>query len=190
MKIMGALKSRRAIREFKRDAIGPEVLKELVEAAALAPSHMNLQPWAFTVVSDPATVSGIGLVAGQYLRDHLTLASPFFNSRQEIEGAYFDAFYGAPAFVLINATSEGTLAESSCVMAAYALMLAAHSMGLGSCYVSHALPWLQTAEGRRTLGVQKDQHPVAAVVLGCAVADPISPGRFHPKVHWIGPAAA
>jgi nitroreductase len=189
MKIMGALKSRRAVREFRPDPVSPEVLKELAEAAVAAPSYMNLQPWAFTIVSDPATVSRMGHEAGHYLRAHLTPTSPFFGARKEIESPDFDAFYGAPALVLINATAEGALAESSCAMAAYALMLAAHSMGLGSCYVSHALPWLRTAEGKKALGLDKGLHPVSPVVVGCAVADPASPGRFHSKIQWIGPSA-
>jgi nitroreductase len=72
-------------------------------------------------------------------------------------------------------------------MAAYALMLAAHSMGLGSCYVSHALPWIRSAEGRNALLVEKGEYPVSAVIVGCPAADPVSPGRFQPKIQWVGP---
>ncbi len=189
MKIMGALASRRAVREFRPDPVSPEVLKELAEAAVLAPSYMNLQPWSFTIVSDPAAVSRMGLEAGQYLRANLTPASPFFGSRKEIETPGFDACYGAPALVVINSTAEGAVAEASCAMAAYALMLAAQSMGLGSCYVSHCLPWLRTAEGHKALRLEKGLYPVSPVIVGCPVADPLSPGRFHPKIHWIGPSA-
>lgn len=190
MKIMEALARRRAVREFRAEPVSPAVLKELAEAAVLAPSYMNLQPWSFTIISDAAAVSKMGLEAGQYLRANLTPASPFFGARKEIEAPHFDAFYGAPALVVVNATAEGPLAESSCVMAAYALMLAAESMGFGSCYVSHALPWMRTAEGRKALHLERDQLPVAPVVVGCPVADAVSPGRFHPKIHWVGASAA
>jgi nitroreductase len=94
MKIMGALESRRAIREYRPDTVGQEVLQELVRAAASAPSHMNLQPWRFTVVNDRYEVSRMGAEATRYLRKQLSPASPFFSARQEIEVPNSMSFMG------------------------------------------------------------------------------------------------
>lgn len=47
-----AIATRRSVREFAPDAISDEVLREVIRAAASAPSGANLQPWTFVVVRD------------------------------------------------------------------------------------------------------------------------------------------
>lgn len=50
-----AIEKRRSIRKFKPDRVSDEVLAELLDAARLAPSGCNAQPWRFMVVKDSAT---------------------------------------------------------------------------------------------------------------------------------------
>lgn len=50
-----AIEQRRSIRKFKPDAIPQEILLELIDAARLAPSGGNVQPWRFKIVTDPET---------------------------------------------------------------------------------------------------------------------------------------
>jgi len=50
-----AISERRSIRRFKPDPVPEEHITELLEAARLAPSGSNSQPWRFKVVKDPAT---------------------------------------------------------------------------------------------------------------------------------------
>jgi len=47
-----AIEKRRSIRKFKPDAIPQKVIEELIEAARLAPSGSNAQPWRFKIVAD------------------------------------------------------------------------------------------------------------------------------------------
>ena len=185
MRILEALGSRRAVRDFTPDAVSREVLAELAEAATLAPSHMNLQPWSFSIVSDRDTVSRFGRAAKQYLVKNLDRSSPFFAQREEIAAPGYDLFYGAPALVVISSSKPDRLSDLGCAMAAHSLMLAAVAMGLGSCWVSQAQPWLNSPEGRRELGLAPDLHPVAPVIVGCPQAAPLSPGRFQPRIHWV-----
>jgi len=50
MDVMEAIRLRRSIRKFKEEPIPEEYLEELLEAARLAPSGTNIQPWRFIVV--------------------------------------------------------------------------------------------------------------------------------------------
>ncbi|MCM2357897.1 MAG: nitroreductase family protein [Geobacteraceae bacterium] len=50
-----AIEQRRSIRKFKPDPVPDEVLAELLDAARLAPSGCNAQPWRFKVVKDGET---------------------------------------------------------------------------------------------------------------------------------------
>lgn len=48
-----AVESRRTVREFLPEAVPQEVLDRALDAARLAPSSSNLQPWEFVVIRDP-----------------------------------------------------------------------------------------------------------------------------------------
>lgn len=54
MELMDAIKKRRAIRKFKPDAVSKDKFDRILEAARLAPSGVNSQPWKFRVVTDPS----------------------------------------------------------------------------------------------------------------------------------------
>ena len=187
MKLMEALRGRRGVRAFRPEPVSKEVLMELVAAATLAPSYMNLQPWAFAVVPTPEAVASLGRRAKRFLAEALNERSPFFSQRQEISADRFDYFYNAPALIVVCAKTPGQLADVACAMAAHSLMLAAHSMGLGSCWVSFAQPWLDTREGKAALGIPQDYRPIAPIIVGGPAGDPPSPGRFHGEVYWAQP---
>lgn len=51
MQVKEAIEQRRSIRKFKEDPVDPSVLEELLEAARLAPSGSNIQPWRFQAVT-------------------------------------------------------------------------------------------------------------------------------------------
>jgi nitroreductase len=53
MDVMSAIQKRRSIRKYKGKEIPREVLTEVLEAARLAPSGANRQPWQLIVVTDP-----------------------------------------------------------------------------------------------------------------------------------------
>lgn len=185
MKLMDALSARRAVRDFRPDPVDKDVLTELCQAATLAPSYMNLQPWQFAVVADPATVAELGRKAKRHLLPQLDRSPLFAQQRAEISAPSFEIFYNAPALIVICAGDDNPLNAIGCAMAAHSLMLAAQTMGLGSCFVSHALPWLESREGREALGLSAGQHPIAPIIIGCPAAEPLSPGRFAPRIHWV-----
>ncbi len=54
MKILEVIKKRRSVRKYKKDPIPEEALLRVLEAARLAPSGKNFQPWKFIIVKDKA----------------------------------------------------------------------------------------------------------------------------------------
>ncbi|MCX5797617.1 MAG: nitroreductase family protein [Elusimicrobia bacterium] len=58
-----AILARRSIRRYKPDPVPEEHLTQLLEAARLAPSGSNSQPWRFKIVQDPATKAKLMAVA-------------------------------------------------------------------------------------------------------------------------------
>ncbi len=60
MQLIEAIKARRAIRQFKPDTVSDAFIKELLDAARLAPSGTNLQPWRFVVVKSNEAKTKLG----------------------------------------------------------------------------------------------------------------------------------
>lgn len=58
-----AIEKRRSIRKFKSDPIPDEYIAELLNAARLAPSGCNAQPWRFKIVKDQETRSKLANAA-------------------------------------------------------------------------------------------------------------------------------
>jgi nitroreductase len=59
MEVSQALQERRSIRKFKEDPVSKDLLLEILEAATLAPSGKNKQPWKFYVVQGEKRVKMI-----------------------------------------------------------------------------------------------------------------------------------
>lgn len=60
---LDTIRLRRTIREFSADPVPDEVVAMCIEAASLAPSGANMQPWKFVVVRDPAIKREIRIAA-------------------------------------------------------------------------------------------------------------------------------
>ena len=52
--VMEAIQRRRSIRKFKPDPVPDELINQMLEAARLAPSATNRQPWRFQIIKEPA----------------------------------------------------------------------------------------------------------------------------------------
>jgi nitroreductase len=113
-----AIRTRRNVREFDDRPISSEDLDRIVAAAALAPSSMNEQRWAFVVCRDKGTLDELSH-AGDYV-DHVARAAaatafltPRVEDVAERESIAFDL---------------GQAVENA--------MLAAWELGIGSCHAS------------------------------------------------------
>jgi nitroreductase len=60
-----AIKCRRSIRKYKNKTVPESALTELLEAARLAPSGKNCQPWCFKIVTDKETIKLLSIAADE-----------------------------------------------------------------------------------------------------------------------------
>ncbi len=63
MDVQTAIAERRSIRKYKQDPVSDKLVQEVLEAARLAPSGTNHQPWRFVVIEDEAVKEQIGAAA-------------------------------------------------------------------------------------------------------------------------------
>jgi nitroreductase len=185
MDIMEAIYHRRAVRSFTAEPITKEMLRSLIDAAIQAPSAINLQPWRFAVVQRHQVLQRIATSAREHLLSLMKPASPYLRFRSILEDPNCDILHGAPALVVICATTTNVQAAEDCALAAENLMLAAHARGLGTCCIGLARPWLNQPEGKRLLGIPTESEAVIPIIVGVPAATPRAPGRLAPHIDWI-----
>ena len=160
--VLTALKTRRSIRSYKPEQITDEELRTVLEAGTWAPTGKGLQdPW-IVAVQDVA------------LKEKLSQMNRAFL------GIDSDPFYGAPTFVLVFASRpekwRNGVQDASLVLGN--MMLAAHSIGLGSCWINREREMFDTEEGKALLkqwGLPEDLMGVGALALGYPAAEPKAP---------------
>ena len=113
--------TRRSIKKYKPDAVPDEIIERIVNAGTYAASGMNRQSPIIIAVTNKA------------LRDRLSQMNAEIMGRKGM-----DPFYGAPVVLIVLADKNipTHVYDGSLVMGN--MMLAAHSQGLGSCWIHRA----------------------------------------------------
>jgi len=178
---------RRSVRRFSDRPVVEQDLKAMLEAARLAPSATNEQPWRFIVIRDRELKNGmrdmvnamIGLVLD-------TVADE--SRRRRIEGmrAYSTHFADAPVAIAVLArswagggynspqdTAPRDLALESVSMAVDHLLLAATAKGYGTCFASAPAEFARQ-ELEDMLHVESPWFLVGMVSIGMAAQSPES----------------
>ncbi len=181
MDLMEALRTRRAIREYTKEPIDDDVIKELIAAAVLAPSSVDLQPWGFAVVQGGERLHAVGAEAKSYAAAHLPPASPLHAHAVD---PTFEMFHGAAALIVICAVNDEPQSAEDCCLAGENLMLAAHARGLGACWIGLSRPWLNAPATKIELGIPDGWCPVGPIILGHRRELPPPTPREKPTIVW------
>ena len=152
--VLKAIETRRSIRKYKPDTIPKDVLEQILKAGTYAATGRGLQA--------PIIVA----VTNKELRDRLSKMNAAIMGNPEA-----DPFYGAPVVLIVLADKSRPtyVYDGSLVMGN--LMLAAHALGIGSCWIHRAKEEFESAEGKeilKSLGLEGDYEGIGHCVLGYA----------------------
>jgi len=159
---------RRSIRVYSPGAIDDRVVTQLLEAAMAAPSAMTKDPWRFIVVRKEAILSAMATaLPGGKMLSTATLAIV-------VCGDLDVAFERHVSFML-----------QDCSAAVENLLLAAHALGLGACWVGVHPSEASARSLKGLLDLPGSVIPVAVISLGLPGEAPGSRTRFNKDyVHW------
>lgn len=157
MELDQVITGRRSIRRFKNQDVPPAVIEELLDLARHAPSSMNGQPWYFVVIKDRQTKKAL-----VHIKDkHCPI------EKQEYRA---DFLQHAPVVIAVcvdKLRSFNREIENG-VLATAHLLLAAHSRGLGTVYMSaYRAGDPRLAEDiRQLLAIPPEVDPITLIPLG------------------------
>jgi nitroreductase len=151
--ILDVIVSRRSAKKYKSDSVPQELVEKVVKAGSYAPSGMNRQ--------SPIILA----VTNREVRDKLSALNA--RLRGMPEGS--DPFYGAPvALVVLADKSMFTYVYDGSVVIEN-MLLEAHSLGLGACWIHHGKQMFEDSEGKAlldSLGITGEYEGIGTCILG------------------------
>jgi nitroreductase len=148
MEFYKVVKTRRSIRSYKPDIPPQDVLDRISEAARIAPSGSNRQPWRFIFVTDPVLKKGLVSACGN---QKFVGEAPIVVVACGYDIKYNRGGYMGGMSFLVDVTIAFTH-----------LILAARSEGLGTCWIGE----FENDKVRGILGIPDGYNVVAVTPLG------------------------
>ncbi len=183
----GVLKTRRSVRSYTAEPVSREEIQELIDSAVLAPTGMNMQPWAFTVVTNQEVMQKVNAIVVSILRSPEAQRQMTSERMKAIVNApTFYIFHGAPVLIVISGDTKVPGATYDCQLAAENLFLAAHAKGLGTCYMGFLQLASENLEVHKLLGIEEGFKMMAAAVVGHPKERPEGPPQRNPaRIVWV-----
>jgi nitroreductase len=206
MDVKTAIYTRRSVRKYKSTPLPRQLVLEILEAANLAPSATNRQPWEFVVVHRSyldrledilkeafrERVAGVSEEAMRRAIRDLSLPEAESGDRLKALGTFYRTLGGAPVAIGVCLPREkdpwvwkNNISDSAAAIEN--LLLAAWGKGLGTCWMTGPLKGRADAIAS-FLGVPEDRELVAIVTLGYPDHQPPVPPKKDvvAKTRWIG----
>lgn len=165
--VLKAIRERRSYRKYQDKQITDEELQTVLEAGTWAPTGMGKQdPYIVAVQNEE-------------------ICAQLRKMNAEVMGTNSDPFYGAPTIVLVFASADwsNNVKDGSLVLGT--MMLAAHSVGLSSCWINREDVMFATEEGKKLMqqfGLPEGLVGIGALALGYGLPE----GTHAPKARKDG----
>ena len=150
--LLQGILTRRSCKKFKPDMVPQDIINQIVEAGLYAPNGMGKQSPIILAVTEKETRDRLSRLNRKY--------DPF---KRE------DPFYGAPVVLVVLADKNVPtyIYDGSLVMGN--MLLAAHALGIGGCWIHRAKETFADPEGKAilaSLGVEGDFEGIGNCILG------------------------
>jgi nitroreductase/NAD-dependent dihydropyrimidine dehydrogenase PreA subunit len=192
-RLVQLMASRRSCRNYTEQTVDRSVLEDLVKIGATAPSGTNCQNWTFTVFPDREAVMEFAQRIGAFFRNLNRMAektwlrkslkligkpalenyyNQYYQSVKEGLHAWEQhgrdrLFHGATAVIVVAAKPGGSNSKEDALLAAQNMLLAAHSMGLGTCLVGFAVEPIQNDPTlKHFLKIPNEETVYAVIAMG------------------------
>ena len=187
------MRSRRSCRNYLDREIDAALLEDLVRIGTTAPSGTNSQLWTFTLLASRREVVALGGQMARYFHElNRTAAKPWLRLLAkmfagDVLGKYYRSYYktveqglllwdregldtlfhGAVAAILVGGKKTASTPMEDGLLASQNILLAAHSLGLGSCLIGFAVEAIKRDKQiRQLLEIPADESVYAVIALG------------------------
>jgi nitroreductase len=161
MDVLEAMKQRKSVRNYQPTPLSAEQIQKIFNSVRMAPSVDNLQPWRFVVVTDEDVKRDLAAASGneKWIAEApvVVVACGLLDEAHGMIGGYMNSYSVDVALAMAYMT------------------LAAHSEGLGTCWVNT----FNEEKVRTAVQASEDVRVIALTPLGVPNGDPEPSGRKH-----------
>ena len=192
-RLVQLMASRRSCRQFTDRPVAQVLLEDLMKIGITAPSGTNCQAWTFTILpTRKAVVTFAGQIVSFFKRLNTTAEKAMLRSFLKLIGkgeldAYYRTYYqkvkeaiqewhksgkdrlfhGSTAAMLIGSKPGASCPAEDALLATQNILLAAHSMGLGSCLIGFAVAAMKKDPSiKRFVGIPAEEEIYSVIALG------------------------
>ena len=178
MTIWDVFQKRRSVREFKSDPIPKEDILKIIDAARMAPTSGNQQPWKFLIVTDKNKIIELKEACIKNSIEQITKNGTKVDDtkKSQIENV-FNKYLSAPVYIVVltdNNSIYSSYNHWDGPLAAGYLLLAARALGYGTVFITDAIPDNVTKE---VLQIPDIYTRVCITPLGIPVEWPSTPKK-------------
>lgn len=175
--VIEAIMARRSVRKYQNRQVEHEKLMLVAECGINAPSGMNQQPWAVRVVESKAFIDE---TTALFVKANPDMANPDQNFK--------NMYRNAPNIICVAAPAGGS-ADLDAGLLGENMMLAAQSLGLGTCCLGGPVRFLSTSEECKPylakLNIPEDYELVYILAIGYPDENPAAKPRDTGKIEVI-----
>ena len=185
--------SRRSCRNFDERVVDRSILEDLVKIGTTAPSGSNCQNWTFTILPNRSAVMQFGDAILAFFKRINKIAEKRLFCRllkilgkPQLDNYYRDhyssvqegiadweqhgrdrLFHGATAVILVGSKPGGSCPQEDALLATQNIILAAHTMELGTCLIGYAVEAIRNGPViKKSLKIPDEEAVYAVIALG------------------------
>ena len=201
--VIETINKRRSTRAYETKPVPKDIINAIIKAGNQAPftSVTRSQPWRFVIVQDPDFKQKLFQTAFPFWKNATDGMKEKYPELYEMATCLYNAmdspkdviYYNAPVIIFVIGPATG--GAVSCALACENMMIAAQSLGLGSCYVGFGAMVKDNVEVVNALELADDEQIYGPIILGYPKVDPsaavtnaldqIGPNKKEPKTKWI-----
>lgn len=170
--VMETILHRRAIRRFEERQVEETALEQILTAGLYAPSAGGRQGVLFVVCQEREVNERLGKIKRGNSSPKMATATSYVSKEQPSiadDPNPKNAFYDAPTVITMFAPKNFLFSAEDCAAAAENMMLAADSLGVGSCYIGQGWTAFADPYGQEILqkwNIRTDYYAVMQLLLG------------------------
>lgn len=201
--VIEAIKNRRSVRAYESKPVPKDIIDNIIEAGNQAPftSITRSQPWRFVVVENTEFKQKLFQTAFPFWKNSIDGMKEKYPELYKMATCLYDAmdepkdviYYNAPVIIFVIGPATG--GAISCALACENMMIAAQSLGLGSCYVGFGAMVKGNPEIVKALELKDNEQIYGPILLGYPKINPrddvtkaletIGPNKKDPEVKRI-----
>jgi nitroreductase len=174
--VIETILARRSVRQYTAQPVEREKLQLIANCGINAPSGMNQQPWEVRIVDSAAYI------------DSLTVAFKAENPKMAEDPGFKNMFRNAPAVIFIASPANGS-GQIDCGLLGENMILAAQSLGLGTCCLGGPIHFMKTSEAAapyvQRLQLSEGYELLYAIAVGYPDEAPDAKPRDAEKVKFV-----